>query len=195
LQTGFEDYPSFHDPMCGSGTFISEALMINTRCPANFSREDFAFMKWADYEPHTWRELKENLSKDIIEPTIEFSGSDIDRSIMFGAKKNIVQIPFGDQVEIFKKDFLKGVIEPKPSFMIMNPPYDVRLESDDILQFYADIGTKLKHEYTGSRACIFSGNLDALKHVGLRTSKKLNLLNGQIPSKLHVFDLFEGKRQ
>lgn len=195
MHSDFENYDSFYDPMCGSGTFITEALMMHTNCPANLLREDFAFMKWQDYEPGTWQTLKEELKSKIVEPTIEFSGADIDRKIMFAAKKNVVQLPFGDRVELSRRDFLKQVPEPKPDFLIMNPPYDVRLESEDIDAFYNAIGTQLKHNYTGSRACVFSGNLDAIKHIGLKPAKKLNVLNGAIPSKFHVFDLFEGKRK
>jgi putative N6-adenine-specific DNA methylase len=193
LQSGFQAYDSFHDPMCGSGTFITEALMINTNCPPNLSREDFAFMKWIDYEDHTWKELKEMMKDDIKEPSMIFAGSDIDRKVMFAARKNAVQLPYGDRVQISKKDFLKEKIEPQPAFLIMNPPYDVRLESDDINAFYSALGSKLKHEYSGSRAAIFSGNLEALKMVGLKPKIKLSMLNGAIPSKFYVYDLFEGK--
>jgi putative N6-adenine-specific DNA methylase len=194
LQSGFEQYDSFYDPMCGSGTFLTEALMIHTHCPPNLMRDDYAFMKWADFEPGTWQAIKEELRSGIIEPVILFSGADIDRKIMFGAKKNLVQLPFGDRVELARRDFLSDVPEPRPAFLILNPPYDVRLESDDILKFYGEIGTQLKHQYTGSRACVFTGNLEALKKIGLRPTVKLDVLNGAIPSKCYIYDLFEGKR-
>ena len=192
LQTGFEEYDSFHDPMCGSGTFVSEALMIHTGCPANMTRDEFAFMKWKDFEIESWRALRKEMISRIRKPKIRFSGADIDRSITFAAKKNIIQLPHSDQVTLYKKDFFKDDPDPKPAFLIMNPPYDVRLESEDIDQLYGDIGTTLKHKYTGSRACIFSGNLGALKKVGLKPTIKKDLLNGSIPSKLMVYDLYEG---
>lgn len=194
LESGFLNYETFHDPMCGSGTFLTEAIMIDTHTPANIMREDFAFMKWPDFEITAYNSLKERLREEITEPTIEFSGADIDRKVMFAAKKNVVQVPYGDQINITKKDFFKAVPSPQPDFLVMNPPYDVRLEEDDINQFYADIGTKLKHSYVGSRACLFTGNLEALKKVGLRPDRKMKLMNGAIPSMLHIYDLFEGKR-
>lgn len=194
MQSGFQKYETFHDPMCGSGTFLTEAIMMNTHCPANIMREDFAFMKWPDFEITAYNDLKEKLKEKITEPTMEFSGSDIDRKNMFAARKNVVQVPYGDRIEISKKDFFKGKPLPQPEFIIMNPPYDVRLEMEDINQFYADIGTQLKHNYPGSRACIFTGNLEALKKVGLKPAKKMRLMNGAIPSMFHIYDLFEGKR-
>lgn len=192
IQTGFQDYPTFHDPMCGSGTLISEALMIHTNVPPAFFRENFAFMKWRDHDVTMWRQIKAESEKNFTEPTIEFSGADIDRQTMFNAKKNLFQLPFGDRVHFYKSDFLKDDSTPVPSFLIMNPPYDVRLETDDINQLYADIGTRIKHYYTGSRVCVFSGNLEAMKNIGLRPQRKVDILNGQIPSKLHCFDVFEG---
>jgi putative N6-adenine-specific DNA methylase len=194
MQSGFQRYETFHDPMCGSGTFLTEAIMIHTHCPANLMREDFAFMKWPDFEITAYNALKEKLKEKISEPSIEFSGADIDRKVMFAAKKNVVQVPFGERIQISKKDFFKDEPSPPPAFLVMNPPYDVRLEEEDINQFYADIGTKLKHSYVGSRACLFTGNLEALKKVGLRPDKKMRLMNGAIPSMLHIYDLFEGKR-
>ena len=195
MQSGFEEFEEFHDPMCGSGTFLSEALMIHSRIPASWMREQFAFMKWKEYKPHEWKRVRELAGREIREPSIHFSGADIDRKNMFAARKNLFQLPFGDRVEFERRDFLEPGKQEKPVFLIMNPPYDLRLESEDILEFYRQIGTRLKRDYTGSRACVFSGHLEALKQVGLRTSKNLPFLNGAIPSSLHVYDLYEGSKK
>ena len=195
MHSGFEEFKSFHDPMCGSGTFISEALMMHAGIPAGWLRDQFAFMKWKDYQPHEWKKIKETAGEAIHEPVIRFSGADIDRKYMFAARKNLFQLPFGDRVEFFRRDFLEETPGIPPEFLIMNPPYDVRLETEDINLFYERIGTRLKHHYTGSRACIFSGNPEALKHIGLRPTRKYPFLNGALPSSLHIYDLYHGSRK
>jgi putative N6-adenine-specific DNA methylase len=195
LKTEFEKFPSFHDPMCGSGTFISEALMIHTNTASNHFRDDFAFMRWQDFDDVLWAKIKAEAKEQIRAPKIEFSGADIKTKIMFAAKKNLIQIPYGDQVQIYKQDFLKDDAHRKAAFLIMNPPYDVRLESDDIDQLYADIGTKIKHEYEDRRVCVFSGNIPALQKVGLKPSIKMNVLNGAIPSKLYCYDIYSGSKK
>jgi putative N6-adenine-specific DNA methylase len=72
----------------------------------------------------------------------------------------------------------------------MNPPYDQRLEQDDVNSFYKAIGDTLKQQYKGWTAGIFSGNMEALKNVGLKTSKKHPLFNGPLESKLHLYELY-----
>ncbi|HAQ38366.1 MAG TPA: hypothetical protein DCQ58_07650, partial [Saprospirales bacterium] len=103
--------------------------------------------------------------------------------------KNLYQLPFGDQVQFSKKDFLKESLNPRPDFLIMNPPYDIRLKSDDIDEFYYQIGMRLKQDYSGARVCVFSGNLEAMHKIGLKANVKLNLMNGAIPSVLHCYDI------
>lgn len=190
LSSGFETAKVFHDPMCGSGTFISEAFMIHCNIPPGKFRQEYAFMKWKSFRQSVWDAIKENADAKICEPTtMEFSGSDIDRQNMFSARKNLYQLPYGDQVQFSKKDFLKESINPRPDFLIMNPPYDIRLKSDDIDEFYYQIGVRIKQDYSGARVCVFSGNLDAMHKIGLKADVRLNLMNGAIPSVLHCYDI------
>jgi putative N6-adenine-specific DNA methylase len=187
LNTGFEQFRSFHDPMCGSGTFISEALMIHCQIPPGKFKQDFAFKKWKNFRQSVWDDVREKADALIRPPEIEFYGSDIDRQNMFAARKNLTQLPYGDTVHFVKKDFLKDKIVPKPAFLIMNPPYDVRLQVEDIAEFYYQIGVTLREHYKGTRVCVFSGNLDLMHKIGLKADTKLNLMNGAIPSVLQCY--------
>ncbi len=189
LNSGFEQFRSFNDPMCGSGTFISEALMIHCQIPPGKFKQDFAFMKWKSFRQSVWDGVKEKADALIRPPSIQFSGSDIDRQNMFAAKKNLTQLPYGDTVQFSKKDFLKDRNTSKPEFLIMNPPYDIRLQSDDIMEFYFQIGATLREQYKGSKVCVFSGNLDSMHKIGLKADKKLNLMNGPIPSVLQCYTI------
>ena len=78
---------------------------------------------------------------------------------------------------------------------MVNPPYDKRLKENDINQFYSSIGDVLKKEYTGWKAGVFSGNEYAIKQIGLKPSRRISLMNGPIPSKLFIFDLYEGYKK
>jgi len=49
-----------------------------------------------------------------------------------------------------------------------------------------------KRKYTGSEAWILSGNIDAIKRLGLKTSRRIHLMNGPIEAKFHKFEMYEG---
>ncbi len=69
------------------------------------------------------------------------------------------------------------------------------MEETDIQGIYRSIGSVLKHQYNGSEAWILSGNPEALKHVGLKTDKRLDLFNGPIRCKFHHYTLYEGSKK
>ena len=78
----------------------------------------------------------------------------------------------------------------------MNPPYGERLEEkDDMDSFYGDIGTHFKHHYSGRTAWILSSNFSALKHIGLRPTRKIKLFNGQLECSLRKYELYAGSKR
>jgi putative N6-adenine-specific DNA methylase len=58
--------------------------------------------------------------------------------------------------------------------MVFNPPYDERLDIH-MEEFYKNIGDTLKKNYPGTNAWFITGNLEALKFVGLKPSRKIKL--------------------
>ena len=186
----FDKFDTFLDPMCGSGTLSTEALMINTNTAPNLHREKFGFMGWSDYEPSLWQSLREEALSSITEPTMRFMASDIDRKAVFASKKNLSLLTHGDKVAVKHGDFfkLKGISEN--AVIIINPPYDMRIESDDIIKLYTEIGDKLKQEFSGATAWVFSANLEALKFIGLKPTKKIKLMNGKLEAELRKFELY-----
>jgi putative N6-adenine-specific DNA methylase len=62
-------------------------------------------------------------------------------------------------------------------------------------EFYASIGDTLKQSYPGTQAWMISSNLDALKHVGLKTSRKIKLFNSQLESRLVCYDMYQGSKK
>lgn len=186
----FDKFNTFLDPMCGSGTLSTEALMINTNTAPNLHREKFGFMSWLDYEPSLWQNIREEALSQINEPTMEFTASDIDRKAVFATKKNLSLLTHGDKVSVKHGDFFKLKNIGENSVIIINPAYDVRIESEDIIKLYTEIGDKLKQEFSGSTAWVFSANMEALKFIGLKPAKKLKLMTGKLPAELRKFELY-----
>ncbi len=79
--------------------------------------------------------------------------------------------------------------------MVFNPPYDERISVNDIEAFYSNIGNTLKRGYAGTNAWMITSNMEALKHVGLKPSRKIKLYNGKLESKLVRYEMYEGSRK
>lgn len=77
---------------------------------------------------------------------------------------------------------------------MMNPPYDERLRVEDTIAFYQGIADRLKQHWAGWNAWVISSNRDALKHFGLRPSRRITLFNGALECSFQRFDLYEGSR-
>ena len=78
--------------------------------------------------------------------------------------------------------------------ILFNPPYGERLNIATE-EFYKKIGDTLKHNYPGSVAWLITSDTDALKSVGLRTSKRIALKNGDLNCKFVKYELYEGSRK
>ncbi|MCJ7757150.1 MAG: class I SAM-dependent RNA methyltransferase, partial [Gillisia sp.] len=78
--------------------------------------------------------------------------------------------------------------------MVFNPPYGERLEID-MPVFYKKIGDTLKQNYPGTEAWFITSNLEAIKHVGLRPSRKIKIFNGALEAKFLKYVIYEGTKK
>ena len=78
--------------------------------------------------------------------------------------------------------------------MIFNPPYGERMPIN-INEFYQRIGDTLKHNYQGSSVWLISSDLQNLKMIGLRPSKKIKVFNGKLECRFLRFDIYEGSKK
>ncbi len=186
------------DPMCGSATFATEACMMAMDI-APGSYRNFAMEKWRDFDSKLWGNLRQEAKeRRLAKPTAEISAYDRDPMALDIATQNIEKAGLSDFIDIDRKDFFKADDDAKISgkFLIMNPPYGERLEDkDEMVDFYRQMGDTLKNRYTDSHAWILSGNLDAIKRIGLHPSKKIKLFNGAIECRLECFEMYDGSKK
>ena len=165
----------FYDPMCGSGTILIEAARIFLNIPAGYSRKKYGFLKFSNYDYQIWNEVKREAQKEIKEESpIKFIGTDISEKVIVIARRNIGNARLRNHIKIETKDFLNTEFNDKKGIIITNPPYDVRLKSNNINLLYKNMGDTLKHGFKGWSAYIFSGNFEAIKHIGLKTSQRID---------------------
>ena len=193
--SGWQANTDFLDPMCGSGTFLIEAAMFALKIPANINRKTFAFQKWKDWDPELFEIIKESQLKKVINPKIQISGSDKAPSAIEKAKQNIENANLSDFIKIQKKDFFQlDKLTKGPLHLLMNPPYGERLEGD-INALYQGIGDGFKQSFPNTHAWLISSNMEAIKCIGLRPSRKIKVFNGKLESRLLYFPIYEGTKK
>lgn len=195
LLSGYTGDENFIDPMCGSGTILIEAAMIANNIPANINRKVFAFESWKDYDEDLYFTIQDALLKKIRSSHFKIMGFDKAPSAVEKARQNVISANLEEFVGVHHVNFFNSTKEVFGNTTILfNPPYGERLNID-IPEFYKKIGDTLKHNYPGSTAWMITSDVQALKHVGLRTSKRIALKNGDLDCKFVKYELYEGSRK
>ena len=196
LLAGWKGQSDFYDPMCGSGTLPIEAALIARNIAPGVFRKSFAFEKWPDFDADLWSDIYNDDSQER-EFTHKIYGSDASFFAIQQATKNVKAAGVGRDVELrqVRMEELSAISSQSSALVMINPPYGERLASNkDMEELYGKIGSALKHRFTGATAWIISSNDAAMKCIGLKPSKKMRLLNGELDCQFNRYDLFAGKR-
>jgi putative N6-adenine-specific DNA methylase len=137
------------DPMAGSGTFLSEAFLLNER---SVGRE-FAFEHWS--EKIQWENLENSES---MRPAIfsEFVGVDRDEHCIDSMYSNIESSRFdGGDFRFVHQDFFSEFeteISTDETWVICNPPYNQRLKTQGRpVDFYRSLIFRISEVFRPSR--------------------------------------------
>ncbi len=203
------------DAMCGSGTFTIEAALIAGNIPPSYLRVEHVlknpgFKMWT-FQSYPWltedKELQghyQSLLKEITAATEKglaylktkkgfIVGNDLSESSLYSARENLRKAKLEGIIELTHKDALDTSPASEKCLFICNPPYGERLEygeEEKLKALYKGLGDHWKHAFKGHRAALFTGNIGMLKMVGLKTSKRHILLNGDIECRLAEYSLY-----
>lgn len=195
LLTGWTGEKPFIDPMCGSGTLPIEAALIAMRIPPQLYREDFLFMRWPDFDPSLWADVRANARAQIRPAPAPIFGFDKYFQAIQVAEAHAEAAHIGGKIHFERRRF-ETLLPPVPNGIIVtNPPYDARLADANIEGLYMMMGDRLKRNFSGYEAWIISANLGALKHFGLRTSRRITLYNGALECKYIQVELYQGTKR
>lgn len=196
MLTGWDKQKPFYDPMCGSATFsIEAAMMALDMAPAAF-RKDFSFLNWTDFNEPLWEELRLQANQ-IPQPSTfpDILASDINNKSMAVARQNIMEAGLLGRIRLEKRDFLLSRASHPQGVLVLNPPYGVRLENENIHEFYQKIGTSFKHNYPGFDAWIISPDKTLTHKIGLKPSEKHQVFNGQLDCTFLGYKIYSGSKK
>jgi putative N6-adenine-specific DNA methylase len=195
LLSGYTGDCNFIDPMCGSGTILIEAAMIANNIPANINRKEFGFENWDDYDEDLFFTIQESLLKKIRSSHFKIMGFDKAPSAVRKAKENVENANLTEFIGVHHVNFFNSMKEVfGKTTILFNPPYGERLDID-INEFYKKIGDTLKNGYPDSTVWFITSNKEAIKNVGLRTSKRIPLKNGDLDCVYVRYDIYEGSKK
>ena len=181
------------DPMCGSGTFLIEALQI-AHGIAPGAKRDFAFEKLRGFDAAGWDRIKALTdAQPAPNPSPAIFGSDLYGEALKLARVNLAAAGFADAATLKQANMLETSAPGAEGVLVANPPYGVRLgEQDELAGFYPQMGDVLKKKFAGWRAYVFTADMRLPKLIGLSPSKRTPLYNGALECRLYEFKMVSG---
>jgi putative N6-adenine-specific DNA methylase len=191
--SGWQPHMPLLDPMCGSGTFLTEAGMIALDMAPGLKRR-FGFEKLIRFDQKTWQTLHEHAQarkKTSIETNIY--GSDLYGDALKLARANLAALGLENMVSLKQANVLEMPAPADGGIIVANPPYGVRLsEQQELAEFYPELGDALKKKFSGWTAYLLTADLRLAKLIGLAASKRTPLFNGALECRLFEFKLVSG---
>lgn len=197
LSTNWNPDKHFVNPMCGSGTLAIEAALIASKKAPGLFRDNYGFMHILPYKKAEWEAVK--AEAEALQPH-SFNGkiiaTDISREAIGAAQKNAEMAGVSNLIDFEVCDFTETSIPDGEGVVFLNPEYGERLGEEKALEeTYKSIGDFFKQKCKGYTGYIFTGNLNLAKHIGLRTKRRIEFLNGKIDSRLLEYELYSGSRR
>ena len=170
------------DFMCGSGTFLIEAVNQFLEVPINIDQV-YLFENWLDFRKDIYLNEKNKAKNKIINyeklPTI--IGCEINKKVFEQANVNISLAGLENYIELINNDFLELQLKCKPGIIICNPPYGKKLgDENELICLYEQMGIFLKNNFSGWEFWLLSGNPKLTKYLKMKSSLKIPVSNGGI---------------
>jgi putative N6-adenine-specific DNA methylase len=195
MLSGWDRQKPFYDPMCGSATFSIEAGMMALNMAPSIFRRSFAFKNWIGYDDDLWEKIREEARESQTNQVPDILASDISNISMDAARQNLMEAGLLGRVKLEKRDFFVSRPTHSDGMVIINPPYGVRLQNENLKEYYQNLGTALKHNFSGFKAWILSPDKLLTHQIGLRHTFQQIVFNGPLECKFLGYELYPGTRK
>ena len=170
------------DFMCGSGTFLIEAVNQFLGVPINIDQV-YLFENWLDFRKDIYLNEKNKAKNKIInyEKLPKIIGCEINKKVFEQANLNISLAGLENYIELINNDFLALQLSCTPGIIICNPPYGKKLgDENELICLYEQMGIFLKNNFSGWEFWLLSGNPKLTKYLKMKSSLKIPVSNGGI---------------
>jgi len=171
------------DPMCGSATFLIEAAFLAMDRAPGLGRA-FAFERWKDTDQQAWQKVYDEAEERAArrqDSCPKLAGNDRHPSAIAIAKQALQQAKLSDRIQLDHTDARDWQPPFEPEWIVTNPPYGERLQSDDdsLFDSWRSLGNFL-HRCQDATAHVLCGDSTLTRHLGLRADRKFPVRNGPI---------------
>jgi 23S rRNA (guanine2445-N2)-methyltransferase / 23S rRNA (guanine2069-N7)-methyltransferase len=181
------------DPMCGSGTFAIEALLIAADIAPNLNRPAFGFERWKGHQQALWPPLLDEARarRDAgLSHAPIVRASDHDARAVEAALQNVEAAGFSQFITVEQRELRDIAPGAARGLLICNPPYGERLSDAAALPaLFTELGDVLRERFDGWRASVLAPDAELGFRTGLRVKKKNAARNGAIDVVLLTFDI------
>ena len=188
LRSGWQKGIPLVDPMCGSGTLLIEAAQMEAQIAPQLYRLHWGFDFWQGHNQAAWEKVKEEAlalaeAEKQRENPPHFYGFDLDHLVLQKAKQNAKNAGVAHLMQWQQGD-VAAIKNPSPNVagtVICNPPYGERLGTTPaLIALYSVFGQRLKQQFAGWNASIFSGEPSLLDCLRLRSHRQFKAKNGPL---------------
>jgi len=188
LRSGWQKGTPLVDPMCGSGTLLIEAAQMEAQIAPQLYRLHWGFDFWQGHNQAAWEKVKEEAlalaeAEKQHENLPHFYGFDLDHRVLQKAKQNAKNAGVAHLMQWQQGD-VAAIKNPSPDVagtVICNPPYGERLGTTPaLIALYSVFGQRLKQQFAGWNASIFSGEPSLLDCLRLRSHRQFKAKNGPL---------------
>ena len=170
------------DLMCGSGTFLIEAINQILKVPLKF-QQFYLFENWLDFNKNIYLEEKNKAQKRVVtfQKLSKIIGCEINKDVFDQAKVNIKKAGLNNYIELQNDDFKNIQFKSSEGLVLCNPPYGKKLgDENELITLYEDMGEFLKRNFSGWEFWLLSGNPKLTRYLKMKSSLKIPVSNGGI---------------
>lgn len=201
------------DPMCGSGTFVIEAMQRIAKLPANYLPNNIRKFSSENFSPDSpfrnvgWKILREEAfeswqnQEKIVNHIPLIVGCDSDIEMIDIAKKNaslalpncISKLISWEVGDFYKSNFIDRKIF-SAGVLVTNPPFGMRIEfgKTSKKEFIEQMGSVLKKNFPNWTVWILTDEKKFSSIIRLRPNEKFVVFNGDISCNWLSFKMVTG---
>ena len=201
LRSGWKKGTPLVDPMCGSGTLLIEAAQMEVQIAPQLHRLHWGFDCWKGHNQNAWDKVKAEAVQQAEtyfnqNPKPHFYGFDLDHRVLKKAQKNAQNAGVAHLIQ-WKQGDVAALKNPSPDevgTVICNPPYGERLGTTPaLIALYSVFGQRLKNEFGGWNASIFSSESTLLDCLRMRSYRQFKAKNGPLDCVQKNYQISERK--
>ena len=201
LRSGWKKGTPLVDPMCGSGTLLIEAAQMEAQIAPQLHRLHWGFYCWKEHNQDAWDKVKAEAVQQAEtyfnqNPKLHFYGFDLDHRVLKKAQKNAQNAGVAHLIQ-WKQGDVAALKNPSPDevgTVICNPPYGERLGTTPaLIALYSVFGQRLKNEFGGWNASIFSSESTLLDCLRMRSHRQFKAKNGPLDCVQKNYQISERK--